>query len=106
MAFLFYTQNRSCRMRITSFQNNQIKNVVKLHKRKERDQQHKLIIEGYRAILVALENNYPLHELYFCPELFFGKNEAALLERVAQTQTTLIEVAEGPFCKMAYRERP
>lgn len=93
-------------MRITSFQNSQIKNVVKLHKRKERDQQHRMIIEGYRAIVYALENRYPLDELYFCPELFFGKNETALIERVAKTNTSLIEVAEGPFCKMAYRERP
>jgi TrmH family RNA methyltransferase len=93
-------------MRITSFQNSQIKNVVKLHKRRERDHQHKMIIEGYRAILYALENGYPLHELYFCSELFFGKNEAELIERVAKTNVSIIEVAEGPFCKMAYRERP
>jgi len=93
-------------MRITSFQNSQIKNIVKLHKRRERDQQGKLIIEGYRGILYALENGYPLHELYFCPELFFGKQEAALIDRVTQTQTQVVEVAAGPFCKMAYRERP
>lgn len=93
-------------MRITSFQNPQIKQVVKLHKRRERDLQRKMIIEGYRAILAAVENAYPLHELYFCPELFFGHNEAALLERVAQGGTRLIEVAEGPFTKLAYRDRP
>lgn len=93
-------------MRITSFQNPQIKQVVKLHKRRERDLQHKMIIEGYRAILAAVENAYPLHELYFCPELFFGHNEAALIERIAKSGVRLIEVAEGPFTKLAYRDRP
>lgn len=93
-------------MRITSFQNPQIKNIVKLHRRRERDQQHKLIIEGYRAILYALENHYPILELYFCPALFFGKNERSLIERIAQQGARMVEVEEGPFCKMALRERP
>lgn len=93
-------------MRITSFQNPQIKQIVKLHKRRQRDLQGKMLIEGYRAILAAVENGYPLHELYFCPELFFGHNEVTLLERIAQGGVRLIEVAEGPFTKLAYRDRP
>jgi RNA methyltransferase, TrmH family len=91
---------------ITSFQNPQIKQIVKLHKRRERDRLGKMVIEGYRAILAALDNGYPVRELYYCPALFFGKNEPQLLERVARTGATLIEVAEGPFTKMALRERP
>jgi TrmH family RNA methyltransferase len=93
-------------MRITSFQNEQVKNVLKLHKRRERDRQRKFVVEGYRAICYALENDYPLHELYYCPELFFGKNEAVLIDRAAATGARVIEVAEGPFAKMALRERP
>jgi TrmH family RNA methyltransferase len=93
-------------MRITSFQNEQIKNVVKLHKRRERDRQNKFVVEGYRAIHYALENDYPLHELYCCPELFFGKNEARLIDRAAATGVRVVEVAEGPFAKMALRDRP
>lgn len=93
-------------MRITSFQNAQIKNVVKLHKRRERDRQGLLLVEGYRAIRYALENGYPLHELYVCPELFFGKNESALIEEVVRRGAKVIEVAEGPFTKLALRERP
>ena len=93
-------------MRITSLQNSQIKNIIKLHKRRERDQQRKMIIEGYRAILCALENRYPLNELYICRELFFGKNEDTLIQRVASSGAQVIEVSEAPFRKIAYRERP
>ncbi|RIK39372.1 MAG: RNA methyltransferase [Chloroflexi bacterium] len=93
-------------MRITSLQNSQIKNVVKLHKRRERDRQHKMVIEGYRAISAALDNSYPLYELFICPSLFFGPNEDPLIERVAQVGVPIIEVAEGPFVKMALRDRP
>jgi TrmH family RNA methyltransferase len=91
---------------ITSFQNPQIKQIVKLHKRRERDRLGKMIIEGYRAILAALDNGYPVTHLYYCPALFLGKNESQLVERVARTGATIIEVAEGPFTKMALRERP
>jgi RNA methyltransferase, TrmH family len=93
-------------MRITSLQNSQIKNVVKLHKRRERDRQDKMVIEGYRALHYALDNGYPLHELYVCPDLFFGENEAGLIERIAQRGVPVIEVAAGPYLKMALRERP
>ncbi len=93
-------------MRITSLQNEQVKNIVKLQKRRERDRQGKFIIEGYRALHFALENNYPISELFYCPALFFGKNESALLGRIAHHGATLIEVAEAPFRKMALRDEP
>lgn len=93
-------------MRITSLQNSHIKNVVKLHKRRERDRQGKMVIEGYRALHYALDNGYPLHELYICPDLFFGKNEASLIDQIARSGAPVIEVAEGPYLKMALRERP
>jgi TrmH family RNA methyltransferase len=93
-------------MRITSYQNEKIKNIIRLHKRRERDRQKKMVIEGYRALHFALENEYPLDELYVCPALFFGKNEMQLIERVAQRGAVIVEVDEGPFAKMALRERP
>jgi TrmH family RNA methyltransferase len=93
-------------MRIISLQNEKIKNILKLHKRRERDRQQKMVVEGYRALHFALENDYPLCELYICPALFFGKNEAALIERAAMRGVRVIEVAEGPFVKMALRDRP
>ncbi|MCB0090635.1 MAG: RNA methyltransferase [Caldilineaceae bacterium] len=93
-------------MRITSLQNQRIKDVVKLQQRKHRDKQAKMIIEGYRAILYALENGYPMEALYCCPSLYFGKNEPNLITHVQSTGTQLVEVSEPVFLKMALRARP
>lgn len=93
-------------MRITSLQNPRIKNVVKLHQNRHRTRQGKFLVEGYRSIKYAVEQRYPLLELYTCPSLFFGKNEESLIQRVADTGTTIVEVDERPFHKMAVRQRP
>ncbi|MEM7128193.1 MAG: RNA methyltransferase [Chloroflexota bacterium] len=93
-------------MRITSLQNPRIKNVVKLQQSRQRTRQRKFLIEGYRAILHAVERRYPLQELYICPSLFFGKNESALIQRAADAGVAIIEVDESPFRKMAIRQRP
>lgn len=92
-------------MRITSTQNHRIKNTVKLHQRKYRNRQERMIIEGYRSILRAVDNGYPLQELFLCPPLFFGKNEWALVQRVEDTGAQRFEVTEEIFRKIALRQR-
>lgn len=91
---------------ITSLQNPQVKNVVKLRRRKYRDQQGKFLIEGYRALLYAINNHYPLDTLYVCPDLFLGENEPALIRRAAEAGTDVVEIAATPFEKMAARGQP
>ena len=93
-------------MPITSLQNERIKNVLKLYRQRQRNQQQKTVVEGYRAVLRAVENNYPLDEVYVCPALFLGENEGALIERARQGGATIMEVAEAPFRKMTPQTRP
>jgi TrmH family RNA methyltransferase len=93
-------------MRITSLQNPHIKNCVKLQQRKERDRQQSMLVEGYRAILCALQNGHPLTTLYYAPELFYGEQEPKLLRAAEQAGATLVEVAAEPFQKMALAPRP
>jgi TrmH family RNA methyltransferase len=93
-------------MIITSLQNPRIKNAVRLRDARARERQGATVVEGYRAILRAVDNGYPLGELYVCPDLFLGENEEALIERAADAGAQVIQVAEGPFLKMAYRDRP
>ncbi len=93
-------------MIITSLQNPRIKDVVKLRDPRTRVERGLTIVEGYRAILRAVDNGYPLEELYVCPDLFLGENEEALIERAAGAGARVIQVAEGPFYRMAYRDRP
>ncbi|MEZ4615421.1 MAG: RNA methyltransferase [Caldilineaceae bacterium] len=93
-------------MRITSLQNPRIKNVVKLHQHRQRRRQGRFLIEGYRALWYAAEQGYPIEEVYRCPPLYFGKNEDALLDRLAAGGAQIMEVTEEVFLKMAVRGRP
>ena len=93
-------------MIIKSLQNPRIKRVVRLRDRRERAREKAIIVEGYRAILRAVENGYPLEELYICPALYLGDNEPALIARAADAGARIIEVTAGPFAKMAFRDRP
>jgi TrmH family RNA methyltransferase len=65
-----------------------------------------MLIEGYRAILCAMQNDYPLTTLYYSPELFYGEQEPELLRHAAQRGATLFEVDAQPFQKMAVAPRP
>ncbi len=91
---------------ISSLQNPRIKHVVKLRDRRYRDQHQQFIIEGYRELLRALDNGYPVSELYACPDFFIGSNEPELLARFQQSGTEIYETTPAVFRKMAYRDRP
>ncbi|MBN1919797.1 MAG: RNA methyltransferase [Anaerolineae bacterium] len=87
-------------------QNSRVKNAVRLNEARERSAQQRTLVEGYRPLLRAVENGYPLEEVYFCPALFLGENEPALLERAAQAGAALIELTEEPLRKITTRNRP
>lgn len=93
-------------MRITSLQNQRIKDVVKLHQHRQRRRAGKFLIAGYRALCHALEQDYALLELYVAPELFFGNNEETLIGRMAATGVIICEVTAAVFAKLADGGRP
>lgn len=59
---------------VSSLQNAGIKEVVKLRQRSHRDEQALLIVEGYREVKRALDNQIPVRKLFFCPALYQGRN--------------------------------
>ena len=91
---------------ITSLQNPGIKDVVKLRQRSHRDEAGLLVVEGYREVKRALDNQIPVHRLFFCPALYQGKNEPGLVARCAEQHVPLFECTEPVFRKIAYRDRP
>jgi len=92
--------------RITSLQNPGVKECVKLRQRSHRDELNLMLIEGYREILRAVDNNHFPKQLYICRELFQGTNEETLICRCACANCDLIECTASVFKKMAYRDRP
>jgi len=91
---------------ITSLQNQRVKEVVKLNKRSFRDEKGLLLVEGYRELKRALENEWKPEAIYFCPSLFLGKNERQLLRVGEKSGARLFECTDAVFRKMAYRDRP
>ncbi|MEA2011951.1 MAG: RNA methyltransferase [Verrucomicrobiota bacterium] len=91
---------------ITSLQNNRIKRLVKLRSRRQRDIENVFLIEGYRSLKRALENNINIAELYFCQEMFLGKNEDALIEELRKRGAEIFPINNSAFKKCAYRDRP
>ncbi len=91
---------------LTSLQNPLIKEVVKMRQRSHRDDAGLLIVEGYREVKRALDNRVPIQKLFFCPPLYQGKNEPALITRCAELNVPLFECSEPVFRKIAYRDRP
>lgn len=92
--------------RIVSLQNPRVKHVVKLRKRSERDGAGVILVEGYREIKRGLDNAQRPTTLFFCPPLYIGKNEPALVDRCREVGAELLECSAPVFEKMAYRDRP
>ncbi len=90
-------------MLITSLQNPKIKNLVRLRERRQRDKSVLFLIEGYRELLRAVDSGIEIDEFYFCPELFLGENEEALIQRIGGQSFTCTRQV---FKKISYRDRP
>jgi TrmH family RNA methyltransferase len=93
---------------ISSLQNARIKELVKLAKRRDRDERRVTIVEGTREIGHALHAGIVPLEVYLCPELATGPANQPLIARceelARQRQTCLVRVTPAVFAKIAYRE--
>lgn len=91
---------------LTSPQNDRVKQVVRLRDRPGRDEAGLLLIEGYRETRRALDHGIRPVEFHFCPPLFQGRHEPALLRDAAAAGARLFMCSEAAFRKMSYRDRP
>ena len=94
--------------RIDSTKNPRIKSLIRLRKRSVREAERRLLIEGYRECLRAIEAGHPLRELYHCSDLYLGTggNESKLADRALAAGAQLFACSEAAFRKVSYRDRP
>jgi TrmH family RNA methyltransferase len=92
-------------LHITSMQNDQIKALVRLRNRRERDQHQVTLIEEPLVISRALAEGYPLHTVYFCLENL-REQDRALLEEVRQAAPAMVELSAPVMAKVSYRNHP
>jgi len=89
---------------ISSLQNPRIKQALKLRKRKGRDQQSRIIIDGVREITLGITAGVQLVECYFC-EAFLAAPGRDLLQSMDAGNCTLLEVSPTVFERLAFGER-
>lgn len=91
--------NNSMTIKINSWQNEKIKNIVKLRSSgRERKKQSLFLIEGRREIGLAIAGGIAIENLFYCPD--YGKQKLEI------GQEKIIEVAKKVFNKISYRENP
>lgn len=86
---------------ISSTQNQQIKDLLKLSKARERRSQGLFIIEGIREIRRAQENDYLFQKVFYCKSLMNIPTEL-FLDKIQVHQK--IEVSRNVFSRIAYRD--
>lgn len=91
---------------LSSLQNPRVKQLMRLRERREREESQLFLIEGYRELLRATDASWKMETLFFCPPLFLGSNEDALIKRVADSGARTIACTEQVFRKVSYRDRP
>ena len=91
---------------IASTANPRVKALVRLRDRRERDQTGLFLIEGYRELRRAVAGGVTLAEVWCCASLYLGENEEALVAAAQEGGAEIVPVAEGPFRKASYRDRP
>lgn len=89
---------------LTSTANPRVKELVRLRRRRTRDERALCLLEGHDELSLALTAGARPAELFYAPELIGP--EPPLLARVRAAGAQLTPVSRDVFAKIAYRESP
>ncbi|MFO0821440.1 MAG: RNA methyltransferase [Pirellulales bacterium] len=94
---------------ITSLQNPRVKEVARLRDRRGRNRLGRIVIDGARELLRAVEGGVKIDELYWCEELADGSSDARRLRAKLQSSTEssyeFWQVTRPVFEKLTFGER-
>ena len=91
------------REKITSPQNDKIKNLKRLEKAAERKEQQLILIEGLRETVLAYRAGYEIVSLFVCEEIL--KNDSQYnLKEVEKTGPEIFSISKNVYDSLAYRE--
>jgi TrmH family RNA methyltransferase len=97
-------------MLITSLTNPRIKHVVALGRKRQRDEDGLMLVEGFDPLSLALDCGVRPQTVFICPELFKPAHAPdahdQLLWRARDAGAETIETTRPVFEKMAYRDGP
>lgn len=92
---------------ITSLQNPRVKAAIRLRDARQRHKQGRLLIDGARELLRAIEAGVPLIEVFVCRERCTSDDARQALERLKSLRggTPLVDVTPAVFEKLAFGHR-
>jgi RNA methyltransferase, TrmH family len=90
---------------ITSLQNPRVKEAVRLRERRPRDKQHRILIDGARELLRAIEAGVGVREVFVCEALCHSPEAAQVLALLRSSRAAVSHVTVEVFAKLAYGER-
>ena len=93
-------------MVITSTSNQKIKEIRKLHARKERERTGLFFIEGIRLVAEALEKEAEIETIIYSPQLLASIFAESKIEQFANLGGNVIEVSGQVFRSLAKKEHP
>jgi RNA methyltransferase, TrmH family len=86
--------------KLTSVNNKEVKGFYQLTlKSKRRKISNTFLIEGLREIKLAIQHNWEIKQLLFCPQIISEEN----LNESIENETEKIEVSQEIYDKLAYR---
>ncbi|MBU4271550.1 MAG: RNA methyltransferase [Planctomycetes bacterium] len=90
---------------ITSIQNPRVKNAVRLRDRRHREKQGRILIDGSRELLRAIDAGVKLLETFVCRPLRENEDSQRLLAALPRSGGEVLEVSEAVFEKLAFGRR-
>lgn len=96
-------------LEITSPANGRVKELVALRRRRVRDAERVMLVEGLEESALAVDAGASVRSLFHCPELFRPETADAardLVDRVRDSGAETIRLSRAAFEKAAYREGP
>ena len=98
---------------ISSLQNDQVKALVKLRKRSERDRRGVTIIEEPLVIERAFDAGYPFTTVYFCnddltaeADQLLVRMQAAAAHEPERAGLSFVQTSPAVMAKISYRDKP
>lgn len=92
------------RIKIVSFQNPKIKELLKLKDRPARNKHQLTVVEGLKEIYAAFEAGLHFHSIFVCKELL-KKNASDIIQSAERNNIFIYEVPESTFHKISYGDR-
>lgn len=94
---------------ITSPSNGRVKELVALRRRRVRDAERAMLVEGLEESTLAVDAGASVRALFYCPDLMLDESREAaeaLVDRVRDSGVEMIRLSRPAFEKAAYREGP